>query len=117
MKQFIFYALISEIKDKSKELYMKGPFLHIKPQEVSGNEISRHLFTDKEEIKKEKKYLTKKFHNEVIIFILVATERTHSDLSEYEFLTEKNNAVLRAEGLFKKQLELMKENYQICTKY
>ena len=116
MKQFIFYALLSETKDKSKELYMKGPFIHIKPQEVTGDETSRYLFSDKNEIKKEKIYLTKKFHNEVLIVILVEVTRS-GELTEFEFLTEKNHAVLKAEGLFNKQLELMKENYQICSKY
>lgn len=116
MREFIFYALISETKDKAKELYMKGPFMHIKPPEVAGNEANRHMFSDKDEVKKEKKYLTKKFHNEVIIFIPVSVTKA-GELSEYDFLMEKNAATLKADGLFKKQLELMKENYQICTKY
>jgi hypothetical protein len=126
VRQFIFYALISETKEKAKDkdkpktkskdpLTMKGPFIHIKPQEISNNEVARHVFTDPEEIKKEKKYLTKKFHNEIPIFILIKVERP-SFLNDEEFENEKDDAALKAYGLFNKQFDLMKENYQICTR-
>jgi len=55
MKCYIFYALVTEQKDKT--LKFSGPFIHSKPAELVDHDDERFLF-DKDNLQEEFKYLT-----------------------------------------------------------
>jgi hypothetical protein len=65
---FLFYSLISEVEGKKRTIKMKGPFTHKKPSEVVDMEYQRYLCS-KDEILHEERFLSKKFSNEIPLFL------------------------------------------------
>jgi hypothetical protein len=105
--KYIFYALFNE--SKSKEITMKGPFIHLKPSETVKTEQDRYIIIDDNESNKERKYLTQKYINEIVIFKII-----ESDLKPDHI----NLPVLfeQAETFFNGKKEMMIENYRICSR-
>lgn len=81
--RYLFYSLFTETK--SKELEMKGPYIHMKPSETVSSEPERYMMDD-EEVKKECKYLTAKYSNSVIVFKIVPFNQDHNKTNICIFL-------------------------------